>query len=134
ESTVWMVLATAIGLWILVSPGQILNLASQVVNSGGQLVNTAVSRVSGTASATSCPLGAPSVEKADWESENDFAVRKNSQMLWSSLLCQPWVAGQFGSGDVAAVAQQEHGTDLIAAQAFSREERARMDAEGEEIG
>src|SRR5690606_38688698 len=38
ESTVWMVLATAIGLWILVSPGQILNLASQVVNSGGQLV------------------------------------------------------------------------------------------------
>src|SRR5690606_12923156 len=86
EGTVGMVLSTAIGLWILVSPVQILNLASQVVYLAGQLVDTAVSRVSGTASATSCPLRAQPVVKADWESENDFAVRKISQMLWSSLL------------------------------------------------
>ncbi|MBB5434584.1 conjugal transfer protein TrbL [Nocardiopsis composta] len=133
ESAVWMVLATALGLWILVNPGQILGLGAQLVNSGGQLINTAVSRVPSAASVSSCPAGAPAVEKAEWESENDFAARKNSQMLWSTLLCQPWVAGQFGSGKLGALAEQEHGVALIGAQAFSRDELTRMEEEGEDL-
>ncbi|TDQ54787.1 hypothetical protein [Actinorugispora endophytica] len=35
ESAIWMVLATALGIWILINPSQILGYASTVVNSGG---------------------------------------------------------------------------------------------------
>ncbi|MFC4560530.1 type IV secretion system protein [Nocardiopsis mangrovi] len=123
ESAIWMVLATALGIWILVSPGQILSLAGQVVNSGGQLVNTAVSRVSFSGVATTCPAGAPEMERAEWEGDNDFAVRQNSQMLWTGLVCQPWVAGEFGSGPTASVAAQEYGVPLLQAQGISRSEQ-----------
>src|SRR5690606_21215255 len=40
ESTIWMVMATALGLWILVNPGNVLSLASGLVNSGSNLVNS----------------------------------------------------------------------------------------------
>ncbi|MFC7326783.1 conjugal transfer protein TrbL [Marinactinospora rubrisoli] len=126
ESTIWMVLATAIGIWILVNPGQILGYAGTVVNSGGQLVNTAVSRVAVPGVSNSCPAGAPQIEQADWESDNDFAVRQNSQMLWVGLVCRPWVAGEFGTGAVANSAAREHGVALLEAQAISRVELQRI--------
>nr|WP_246062284.1 type IV secretion system protein [Haloactinospora alba] len=130
ESAIWMVMATALGLWILVNPGQILSMAGSVVNSGNQLVNSALSNVSVPGGSASCPAGAEEVQQADWESESDFAVRKNSNMLWSGLVCQPWVAGVFGSGDVAESAAALHSVDLIEAQAISRTEQQQI-AEGE---
>ncbi|WP_184080503.1 conjugal transfer protein TrbL [Nocardiopsis mwathae] len=133
ESAVWMVLATAMGIWILVNPGQVLGMAGNVVNSGGQLVNAAFSKMSFPGASGTCPGGAEPVEKAEWESENDFAVRQNSNMLWSSLVCEPWVAGVFGTGDVADSAATLYGTDLIAAQGISRIEQQRI-ADGEVDG
>ncbi|MDA2803223.1 type IV secretion system protein [Nocardiopsis suaedae] len=130
ESTIWMVLATALGLWILVQPQQILNMAGGVVNSGTQLVNSAVSRVSVGGGSTSCPAGAEPVQQAEWESDSDFAVRQNSNMLWSSLVCQPWVAGTFGSGDVAESATSRYAVDLLEAQGISRVEQQQI-ADGE---
>ncbi|GAA2037743.1 type IV secretion system protein [Nocardiopsis rhodophaea] len=126
ESAVWMVLATALGIWILVNPGQIMTYASAVVNSGSQLVNTAVSKVSVPGVSNVCPAGSPEMTKADWESESDFAVRRNSQMLWVGLVCQPWVAGEFGSGPVANTAAGEHGVALLKAQGISRAEQQRI--------
>ncbi|MBV2362812.1 type IV secretion system protein [Streptomonospora sp. NEAU-YY374] len=122
ESAAWMVLATTLGIWILVNPGQILGMAGTVVNSGGQLVNSAVSQITVPGVARTCPVGAPEVERAEWESPSDFVVRRNSQMLWSGLVCQPWMAGEFGSGPQAASLQQQYGMDLLAAQGISRTE------------
>ncbi|GLU46815.1 type IV secretion system protein [Nocardiopsis ansamitocini] len=126
ESAVWMVLATALGIWILVNPAQIMGYASTLVNSGGQLVNSAVSRVSISGSASSCPTGAPEIEKAAWESENDFAVRSNSQMLWSGLVCRPWIAGEFGTGPTADIAAEQHGVALLQAQGISKIEQQQI--------
>ncbi len=130
ESTIWMVLATALGIWILVQPGQILNMASGLVNSGTQLVNSAVSRVSVSTGTTSCPAGAEPVQQAGWESDSDFAVRQNANMLWSSLVCQPWVAGTFGNGDVAESATSRYAVDLLEAQGINRIEQQQI-ADGE---
>src|SRR5690606_27658037 len=116
ESTIWMVMATALGLWILVNPGNVLSLASGLVNSGSNLVNSAVAKVSYSGGTVACPAGAEEVTQADWESDSDFAVRKNSDMLWSSLVCQPWVAGVFGSGDLGESAAEYYAVDLLAAQ------------------
>ncbi|WP_179770762.1 type IV secretion system protein [Streptomonospora nanhaiensis] len=126
ESSVWMVLATVLAMWILVNPGQILSYAGNIVNSGGQLVNSAVSRVTPPGASQTCPRGAEEVQRAEWESQNDFAVRKNSQMLWSGLVCRPWVAGEFGTGPVANVVAARHGTDLLAAQGISRAEQQQI--------
>ncbi|PSK97296.1 TrbL/VirB6 plasmid conjugal transfer protein [Murinocardiopsis flavida] len=122
ESSVWMVLAMTLGIWILVNPGQILGYASTAVNSGGQLVNSAVSKISVPGVSDNCPTGAPGIEKAAWESDSEFAVRKNSQMLWSGLVCRPWMAGEFGTGPVADIAAEQHGVALLGAQGVSRVE------------
>ncbi|WP_393916620.1 type IV secretion system protein [Halostreptopolyspora alba] len=126
ESAIWMVLAVVMGIWILVNPAQILSLSTNVVNSGTQLVNSAASKVTFTDAATSCLAGAPEAERADWENESDFTVRQNSQMLWSGLVCQPWVAGVFGTGEAASWANQEYGMSLLQAQGISRAEQAQI--------
>ncbi|MGW9347013.1 type IV secretion system protein [Nocardiopsis flavescens] len=126
ESTVWMVGATALGLWIMVNPAQVMGLASNLVNSGGQLVTSTVGQIPYGGGSGTCPSGAEPPERADWESESDFQVRRNADMLWSSLVCQPWVAGQFGNGDIAESAAHIHGTDLIETQAISRIEQQQI--------
>ncbi|MDT0327886.1 conjugal transfer protein TrbL [Nocardiopsis lambiniae] len=126
ESTVWMVGATALGLWIMVNPAQVMGLASSLVNSGSQLVTSTVGQIPYGGGSGTCPSGAEPPEKADWESESDFQVRRNADMLWSSLVCQPWVAGQFGNGDIAESASHVHGVDLIEAQAISRIEQQQI--------
>ncbi|KOX18276.1 type IV secretion system protein [Nocardiopsis sp. NRRL B-16309] len=126
ESTIWMVAATALGMWILVNPAQVMGLSSGLVNSGTQLVTSTVGQVPYGGGSGSCPAGAQPPERAAWESEADFQVRRNADMLWSSLVCQPWVAGQFGNGDIAEIASQEHATELIAAQGISRVEQQQI--------
>ncbi|WP_234401537.1 type IV secretion system protein, partial [Thermobifida halotolerans] len=126
ESSVWMVLAATLGIWILVNPAQIMGYASTVVNAGGNLVNSSISRVSVPGASGTCPAGAPEIERAEWESENDFAVRRNSQMLWSGLVCRPWIAGVFGSGEVAESAAAFHGMSLLEAQGVSRIEQKQI--------
>ncbi|MEU3016602.1 type IV secretion system protein [Nocardiopsis sp. NPDC007018] len=126
ESSVWMVVATALGMWILVNPSQVMGLGSSLVNSGTQLVTSAVGQVPYGANAVSCPVGAAPPEKASWESESDFQVRRNADMMWSSLVCQPWMAGQFGNDDMAINAAELHAEDLLAAQAISRIEQQQI--------
>ncbi|MFC3520339.1 conjugal transfer protein TrbL [Streptomonospora nanhaiensis] len=126
ESAAWMVVATALGIWILVNPMQILGYAGTIVNSGSQLVNSSISRVTPPGAAQTCPRGAEEVQKAEWESQNDFAIRQNSQMLWSGLVCQPWIAGEFGSVAGSNTAEREHGLALLQAQGFSRVEQQQI--------
>ncbi|SHK78324.1 TrbL/VirB6 plasmid conjugal transfer protein [Nocardiopsis flavescens] len=126
ESTVWMVGATALGLWIMVNPAQVMGLASSLVNSGGQLVTSTVGQIPYGGGSGTCPPGAEAPERADWESESDFQVRRNADMLWSSLVCQPWVAGQFGNGDIAENAAVHHASDLIATQGINRIEQQQI--------
>ncbi|MES0834939.1 type IV secretion system protein [Nocardiopsis tropica] len=126
ESTIWMIGATALGLWIMINPAQIMSMAGGLVNSGSQLVTSTVGQVPYGGGSGTCPSGAEPPERADWESESDFQVRRNADMLWSSLVCQPWVAGQFGNGDIAESASHIHGTDLMAAQGVSRIEQQQI--------
>ncbi|MFE3460454.1 type IV secretion system protein [Nocardiopsis aegyptia] len=126
ESTIWMVAATALGMWILVNPAQVMGLSSGLVNSGSQLVTSTVGQVPYGGGSGSCPAGAEPPERAAWESEADFQVRRNADMLWSSLVCQPWVAGQFGNDGVSEDAAIDHAGDLIAAQGINRIEQEQI--------
>lgn len=126
ESAVWMVLATTLGIWILMNPAQVLNLASTTVNSGSQLVNSAMAQISVPGASSNCPSGAPETEQSDWESDSEFSVRNNSNNLWSGLVCQPWSAGQFGTGEASNTAAREHGVDLLQAQSISRVEQQQI--------
>ncbi len=130
ESAVWMVAATALGMWILVNPAQVMGLASGLVNSGTQLVTSTVGQVPYGGGSGACPAGAQAPERADWESESDFQVRRNADMLWSSLVCQPWVAGQFGNDSTGQNAARRHAEEIIAAQGISRIEQQQI-ADGE---
>src|SRR5699024_4512252 len=129
ESSVWMVFATALGMWILLNPAQVMGAASSLVNSGTNLVTSTIGQVPYGGGSGTCPPGAEAPERANWESESDFQVRRNADMLWSSLVCQPWVAGQFGSGDISESASYVHAEDLIASQAISRSEQQQISDE-----
>lgn len=126
ESSVWMVAATALGMWILIQPAAVMGMASNLVNSGTQLVTSTVGQIPYGGGSGACPAGAQEPERAGWESEADFQVRRNADMLWSSLVCQPWVAGQFGSGDIAESASYVHAEDLMVAQGISRMEQQQI--------
>src|SRR5699024_428195 len=126
ESSVWMVAATTLGFWILLQPAAVMGLASSLVNSGTQLVTSTVGQIPYGGGSGACPAGAQAPERASWESELDFQVRRNADMLWSSLVCQPWVAGQFGNGPFASSAEEDHAIDLLAAQSVSRSEQQQI--------
>ncbi|QRN78899.1 MAG: conjugal transfer protein TrbL, partial [Nocardiopsis sp. BM-2018] len=123
ESAVWMVAATALGMWMLVFPSQLMGMANTLVNSGTQLVTSTVGQLPYAAGVGSCPAGAQEPERASWESESDFQVRRNADMLWSSLVCQPWVAGQFGSDERGEHVARRHGVEVMESQAISRIEQ-----------
>ncbi|MEU1898840.1 conjugal transfer protein TrbL [Nocardiopsis dassonvillei] len=133
ESTIWMVAATALGMWLLINPGQVMGAASSLVNSGSQLVTSVVGQVPYASSSGSCPIGAGEPERADWESEADYQVRRNADMLWANLVCEPWMAGVFGSAGsqnaAAEDASEFHSMDLLQAQGISRTELEQIRSE-----
>ncbi|MBE1459948.1 hypothetical protein H4W79_004162 [Nocardiopsis terrae] len=126
ESSVWMVAATALGMWILINPAQVMSLGSALVNSGTQLVTSTVGQIPYGGGSGTCPAGAAPPERADWESEADFQVRRNADMMWSSLVCQPWVAGQFGNDETGQSVARRHAEELISAQGISRIEQQQI--------
>ncbi|PRY01935.1 type IV secretion system protein [Allonocardiopsis opalescens] len=128
EGIGWMVLATGVAIWIMTNPSSVLAGASWVTNSVTTVANGALSRVTMGEVSESCPGDAAPVERAPGEEDADFASRSNSNVLWTTLVCRPWVAGQFGSGPVANQAAEEHAAALLHAQAFTRLELAAIRA------
>lgn len=122
EGIVWMVAATTTGLWILSAPASFMGMVNGVMTFGENLMTSAVTTVTDEGSDGRCIPGSPEVFKGINEDHREFVARQQAEYLYESLVCRPWLVGEFGSGPAAEQLAEEHARDVIHTQALTRTE------------
>lgn len=133
EGTVWMIIAVTCALWFLNRPAQLMDAGNTIVTS---MSNASVAAV-GQATAGS---GSTCVSPPDGEGggaldvrERDATVRQAANTLWSTLVCRPWLAGEFGTGQASSELVEDNGYLLLNAQAFGVYEADRLPANSDQL-
>jgi uncharacterized membrane protein YgcG len=110
EGTIWMVLAMVALMWLIARPGDFTTLGTKVSNGATAAFNAALPQ-SDSSGATCIPNGAhaPPVQ-------ND-AVTRNANGLWVTLVCKPWLMGEFGTDDPNSKLVQQNAGKLLSSQA-----------------
>jgi hypothetical protein len=111
EGTIWMVMAMVALVWLIGRPSDFTTLGTKVSNGATAAFNAALPQSNANASA--CIPGGPGAQQAV---END-AVTRNANGLWVTLVCKPWLMGEFGTDDAKSRIVQENGAKLLSAQA-----------------
>jgi TrbL/VirB6 plasmid conjugal transfer protein len=111
EGTIWMVMAMVALVWLIGRPSDFTTLGTKVSDGATAAFNAALPQSNADASA--CIPGGPNAQQAV---END-AVTRNSNGLWVTLVCKPWLMGEFGTDDAKSKIVQENGAKLLSAQA-----------------
>lgn len=122
EGLVWMIAATTVGMWILYAPAGFMGTVNSVLAWGENLMTAAVTTATEDSEAGRCLEDAPPILQSPSEDHREFVARQQSEGLYEALVCQPFKVGAFGSGANAEALAQEHGSDLIDAQALDRTE------------
>jgi hypothetical protein len=116
EGTIWMVLAMVALVWLIGRPGDFTTLGTKVSNGATAAFNAALPQSNANASA--CIPGGPGAQQAI----QDDAVTRNANGLWVTLVCKPWLMGEFGTDDAKSKVVQENGAKLLSAQAVDLSE------------
>jgi uncharacterized membrane protein YgcG len=111
EGTIWMVMAMVALVWLIGRPSDFTTLGTKVSNGATAAFNAALPQSNANASA--CIPGGPGAQQAV---QND-AVTRNANGLWVTLVCKPWLMGEFGTDDAKSKVVQENGAKLLSAQA-----------------
>ncbi|MDN3352625.1 type IV secretion system protein [Actinomadura sp. DC4] len=111
EGTIWMVLAMVALVWLIGRPSDFTTLGTKVSNGATTAFNAALPQSNANASA--CIPGGPGAQQA----VQDDSVTRNANGLWVTLVCKPWLMGEFGTDDAKSKVVQENGAKLLSAQA-----------------
>lgn len=134
EGIVWMVAATTVGLWILGAPGSFMGMVNGIITGGENLLTSAVTTATDDGEDGRCIPGSPAIIKGVGEDHRDFIARQQSEYLYESLVCRPWLVGVIGAGPRAESFAEEHGRDLIWSQALTRTESLTVGLDTDEDG
>ncbi len=132
EGIIWMVIAVVAATWFLNRPGDIMKASNSVTNGATNAIMAGVNQLSPTTS-TGCLPEKSTNPRASSGFRFGTGSDQVANALWSTLVCKPWVAGEFGvaaaSGKgIAAELVQKHGRDLLTVQAISRKEVKRINS------
>lgn len=116
EGTVWMVLAMVALVWLIARPSDFTTLGTKVSNGATAAFNAALPQSNADASA--CIPGGPNAQQA----VQDDSVTRNANGLWVTLVCKPWLMGEFGTDDAKSKIVQENGAKLLSSQAVDLSE------------
>jgi hypothetical protein len=111
EGTIWMVMAMVALVWLIGRPSDFTTLGTKVSDGATAAFNAALPQSNADASA--CIPGGPNAQQA----VGNDAVTRNSNGLWVTLVCKPWLMGEFGTDDAKSKIVQENGAKLLSAQA-----------------
>ncbi|GLY73282.1 hypothetical protein Airi01_015490 [Actinoallomurus iriomotensis] len=111
EGTIWMVMAMVALVWLIGRPSDFTTLGTKVSNGATAAFNAALPQSNADASA--CVPGGPTAQQAV---QND-AVTRNANGLWTTLVCKPWLMGEFGTDDAKSKIVQDNAARLLSAQA-----------------
>jgi hypothetical protein len=104
ESAVWIVGVIAVSLWLFAYPSTVLTGADDIVTSINQDLYTGFSGAVGQGTTPS----------------------DASDATWRVLVYEPWLVGEFGTSDPNSPTVKRFGERLLAAQAYSYDEVARI--------
>lgn len=102
EGVIWMVLAVTVATWFLSRPQDFTGLGKIVTDKTGEVVNSAFSGLPGAGGASCLPPPgdtSPEVRAGGFGQNGTPGVDQNADALWSTLVCKPWLMGQFGTAD-----------------------------------
>jgi hypothetical protein len=116
EGAIWMVLAMVALVWLIGRPSDFTTLGTKVSNGATAAFNAALPQSNVDASA--CIPGSPKVQQT---AQND-SVTRNANGLWVTLVCKPWLMGEFGTDDAKSKIVQQNAAKLLSSQAVDLSE------------
>ncbi|WP_344836940.1 type IV secretion system protein [Nonomuraea dietziae] len=126
EAVVWMVLAVTVAVWFFSRPGDFTGLGKIVTDKTTEVVNQAFSGLPGAGGTSCLPTKGSADEKVmegGYGRTGTPGVDQNADALWSTLVCKPWLVGQFGTSDPNAPVIRDFGAKLLDIQAIDKQEQ-----------
>ncbi|WP_308170236.1 type IV secretion system protein, partial [Acrocarpospora catenulata] len=126
EGVIWMVVAVTVATWFFSRPQDLTGVGKTITDKTTEIVNSAFSGLPG-ADGTSClPVkGAPATgaTQGGFGQPGTPGVEQNADALWSTLVCKPWLMGQFGTADPNSPVVATFGAKLLDIQAIDLAEQ-----------
>jgi uncharacterized membrane protein YgcG len=110
EGTIWMVVAMVALIWLIARPGDFTTMGTKVSNGATAAFNAALPQSNATGAG--CIPGGPNAQQTV---QND-AVTRNANGLWVTLVCKPWLMGEFGTDDSKSKIVQANAERLLSSQ------------------
>ncbi|WP_066938335.1 type IV secretion system protein [Microtetraspora fusca] len=127
EGVIWMVIAVVAAVWFFSRPADFTGLGKVVTDKTGEIVNSAFSGLPGAGGASCLPAkggGDAETTAGGYAQPGTPGVDQNADALWSTLVCKPWLMGEFGTADPDAPVVKTFGAKLLDVQAIDRVEQA----------
>jgi uncharacterized membrane protein YgcG len=127
EGVIWMVLAVTVAIWFFSRPGDFTSLGKTVTDKTGEVVNSAFSGLPGAGGASCLPSKGDATaqpQPGGYGRQGTPGVDQNADALWSTLVCKPWLMGEFGTADANAPVVKAFGAKLLDIQAIDAGEQA----------
>ncbi|WP_433245207.1 type IV secretion system protein [Streptosporangium sp. CA-135522] len=125
EGVIWMVLAVTVAVWFFSRPGDFTGLGKIVTDKTGEVVNSAFSGLPGAGGTSCIPAKGdtnPQVKPGGYGQTGVPGVDQNAEALWSTLVCKPWLMGEFGTADPEAPVVKAFAAKLLGIQAIDATE------------
>lgn len=120
EGVIWMILAVTVAVWFFSRPGDFTGLGKMVTDKTGEVVNSAFSGLPGAGGASCLPTKGQTNAKpgpGGYGQSGTPGVEQNADALWSTLVCKPWLMGEFGTADPNAPIVKAFGAKMLDLQA-----------------
>jgi len=115
EGTLWMVVACVAAIALIGKPADFTGVGTTVSNGATQVLNTAFSKLPTPAGSNCLPVqaGDPQSVTSNYAfTSGNGLVDENANELWSVLVCEPWLYGEFGT----IAATNSNGTPTVVGQ------------------
>ncbi|MEU7988599.1 type IV secretion system protein [Streptosporangium canum] len=126
EGVIWMVLAVTVAVWFFSRPGDFTGMGKLVTDKTSEVVNSAFSGLPGAGGTSCIPAKGdtnPEIKSGGYGQTGVPGVEQNAEALWSTLVCKPWLMGEFGTADPAAPAVKAYASNLLSIQALDEAEQ-----------
>ncbi|MGC5014662.1 type IV secretion system protein [Streptosporangium sp. DT93] len=125
EGVIWMVLAVTVAVWFFSRPGDLTGIGKVVTDKTGEVINSAFSGLPGAGGASCLPgpgETAPRAQGGGYGQNGVPGVEQNADALWSTLVCKPWLMGQFGTADAGSANIEKFGAKMLEIQTIDAAE------------
>ncbi|MBB5134003.1 hypothetical protein HNP84_003729 [Thermocatellispora tengchongensis] len=127
EGVIWMVLAVTVAVWFFSRPGDFTGIGKVVTDKTGEIVNSAFAGLPNSGGVSCLPTKGDTTAEAQpggYGQAGTPGVDQNADALWSTLVCKPWLMGQFGTADPNAPVVRDFGAKVLDIQAIDAQEMA----------